>query len=168
MILDSDVTPTGGGTITLSATPGLLTSQITSDGFQLTNVDNVIQSQGNLGTNLTAIINQPGGLVNGNVNGQVLIVDPINSPTGFVNHGLLEATGGGLRQLSGGGGGGFINTGANMLANGAGSEVQFINSARVTGGTLSAINGGILHNLTGQTAAWRSTRTHSLGGQPGF
>src|SRR5262249_38075798 len=120
-------------------------------GFLLTNQDNLIQGLGNIGANQMSFLNQAGGLVNANVNGQILLLDPPNLANGFVNHGLVEATNGGILQLTGNAGGAFINTGATILADGNGSEVQLLNSASVSGGTLGAANGGVIRAVTGQT-----------------
>ncbi len=147
LLLDSDLTLTGGGTVTLVGP----NAQVFG-GFQLTNVNNVIQGQGNLGANVTTILNQVGGVINANVNGQILFVDPVNNPSGFVNQGVFEATNGGLLQLTGNGGGAFVNTGSTILASGSGSEIQLLQNVDVTGGTLSATGGGIIHNLTGNVA----------------
>ena len=147
LVLESDVTLTGGGTVNLNG----VNAQITAGGgFQLTNVNNLIQGQGNLGANVAFILNQAGGVINANVTGQGLLVDPINNPNGFVNQGVFEATNGGLLQLTGNGGGAFVNTGSTILASGSGSEVQLLQNVDITGGTLSATGGGIIHALTGQ------------------
>ncbi len=151
LILDVDSTLTGGGVITLSGLPGTTAAQIIG-GARLTNVDNLIQGQGNLGANSTTFVNQSAGIINANVTGQALFLDPGNAANAFVNNGLLEATNGGLLQLTGGGGGAFVNSGANIVANGSGSEVQLTSSVTITGGTLSATNGGIIRNLAGQAA----------------
>ncbi len=147
LILDSDLTLTGGGTVNLNGPNAQMFG-----GFQLTNVNNVIQGQGNLGANVTMILNQSGGVIDANVNGQGLFVDPINNPNGFVNHGVFEATNGGLLQLTGNGGGAFVNTGSTILASGSGSEIQLLQNVDITGGTLGATGGGIIHNLTGNVA----------------
>ncbi len=143
LFLDGDTVLNGGGTIILNNG----NSQIAGNGL-LTNVDNLIQGYGNIGTNTVQLINQSGGVFNANIGGQVLFFDP--SAAGFVNHGLLEATNGGILQLSGNGGGGFDNTGAIISADGEGSEVQLTSSVTVVSGTLSATNGGLIHNLGGQ------------------
>ncbi len=146
LFMDSNITLTGGGTINLNGAA----SQIIG-GFQLTNVDNLIQGQGNLGANQSTFINQAGGTINSNVSGQTLAIDPSGGVGAFVNNGVLEATNGGILLLTGGGGGGFTNT-TTVQANGAGTEVQLTSSVTITGGTLSATNGGIIHNLAGQAA----------------
>ena len=150
LYLDGDTTLNGGGTVTLASLNASSNAQITG-AFRLTNVDNIIQGEGNLGGNLSSFTNQAGGVIDADVNGRVLFLDPANVANAFVNHGLLEATNGGILQLSGSSGGDFTNTGATILANGASSEVQLLSSVRVTGGILSAINGGIIRTVAGQS-----------------
>ncbi len=147
LFLNGDTTLAGGGTITLVSTSNL-NAQI-SGGFTLTNVDNLIQGSGNIGTNGVQFINQAGGVFDANVTGQVLFFDP--NGNGFTNQGLIEATNGGIVQLSGNAGGAFTNTGALILADGAGSEVQLLSNVSIAGGTLEATNGGLLHALAGQS-----------------
>ncbi len=148
LILGSAVQLTGGGAVNLV---GGGNAQIIGS-FTLTNVDNTIQGFGNLGGNSATFVNQAGGVVNANVTGQALFVDPGNAANAFVNQGLMEATNGGLLQLTGGGGGAFVNTGGVILANGAASQVQLINSVSITGGTLNTANGGGIHTTSGQVA----------------
>lgn len=148
MILDSDTTFNGAGTITLTSN-GTGQAQITG-GRLLTNVDNLIQGQGNLGANQTQFDNKSGGTINANVSGAVLYVDP--NGNGFLNEGLLEATNGGILQLTGNAGGGFNNTGATILASGANSQVQLIQSVSVVGGTLSTNNSGLITTPSGHTS----------------
>ncbi len=147
LLLDADSHPfTGGGTVNMNGA----NAQIFG-GFVLTNVNNLIQGQGNIGANVMTILNQAGGVIDANVTGQALFIDPVNSPTGFVNNGLVEATNGGLLQLSGNGNGTFLNN-TTILADGLGSEIQLLQNVTITGGTLSATNGGVIHNLAGQSA----------------
>ncbi len=151
LFLDSDTTLNGGGTVTLASLNGSSNAQITG-GFRLTNVDNLIQGEGNLGANSSSFTNQTGGVINANISGRALFLDPSNVANAFVNLGLLEATNGGLLQLSGNAGGAFTNTNGTILANGAGSEVQLLSSVSITGGTLNTLNGGVVRNLAGQVA----------------
>ena len=147
-VLDGDTTLTGSGRIILTDSSNGLNAQI-AGGSILTNVNNTIQGFGNVGANGVQFINQAGGTFDANVSGKALFFDPNSG--GFLNHGLLEATGGGLLQLSGNGGGSFTNTGAIISATGAASEVQLTSNATITGGTLSAANGGLIHALGGQS-----------------
>ena len=150
-ILDGDTTLDGGGTVALASLNASSNAQITG-GFRLTNVDNTIQGLGNLGANSSSFTNETGGTINANVTGRALFLDPSNVANAFVNQGLLEATNGGLLQLSGGAGGAFTNTNGMILADGAGSEVQLLNSVSITGGTLNTLNGGVVRTVAGQIA----------------
>ncbi len=151
LLLGGNVTLTGAGTVNLSGADRILGSGI------LTNVNNLIQgdtnsSGGGLGANQIGVINQASGVINANHSGLALNVDP-NAANGLVNHGLMEASNGGILLLNGNGGGGFTNTGATITAQN-GSTVQLTNSASVTGGTLSTVGTGVLQNLN--TAALTS------------
>ena len=134
LILSGNVTLTGGGTLNLINYDRVYGSGI------LTNVDNTIQGYTNntsysLGLDQIGIVNQAAGLIDANVSGKTLFVNP-NMLNGLVNHGLMRASNGGILYLDGSGGGGFTNTGATITAL-DGSEVQLANSAVITGGTLS-------------------------------
>ena len=135
----SSVTLTGGGTVNLTLADRILGSGI------LTNVDNVIQgstnASGSFGANQIGIVNQIGGLIDANVSGATLNIDP-NAGNGLVNQGFMRASNGGILQLSGNGGGGFINSGGTILSDGISSSVQLVNGASVTGGIFRTINGG--------------------------
>ncbi len=112
--------------------------------FLLTNVDNLIQGEGNLGLNETQFINQAAGVVNANVNGRVLTVDP--GANGFANQGLLAASNGGVLLLTGNGGGAFNNSGGIIRADGG--EVQLSSLVAINGGNLESLNGGLIRVLT--------------------
>ncbi len=147
LALSGDVTLTGGGTINLTNADRFLGSGI------LTNTNNLIQGDtnntGGLGYNLIGIINQTGGVIDANNNGLVLNVDP-NLANGLVNHGLMEASNGGILLLTGNGGGSFTNTGATISAQ-TGSTIQLVNGVSITGGTLSAVGTGSIVNLNTAT-----------------
>ena len=119
LVLDADSTLTGGGTLTLASFNSQSNARLGGI-FLLNNVDNLIQGEGNLGLNETQFINQAAGVVNANVNGRVLTVDP--GANGFANQGLLAASNGGVLLLTGNGGGDFSNSGGIIRANGG--EVQ--------------------------------------------
>ena len=150
--IDGAVTLSGSGTVTLdrdSSSTTTSNSRIAGSGT-LTN-GSTIQGEGSVGANETGLINQSTGIIQANVAGRVLVVDP-NATAGLSNAGILRATNGGVMQLTGNGGGDFINTGSGSIqANGAGSEVQLHTSARISGGTLSTSDGGIFRTLNGHT-----------------
>ena len=147
LTLSGNVTLNGGGTLLLSSADRLRGSGI------LTNVNNIIQGEtnsgGSLGMNEIGIINQAGGVIDANVAGLALVVDP-NSADGLVNHGLMRASNGGILLLTGSNGGGFTNNNL-ILATGAGSEVQLTSGASIFGGTLNTASGGLFRNLNSAT-----------------
>jgi hypothetical protein len=150
LILSGDVTLTGVGTITLEGFDRILGSGV------LTNVNNTIQGWSNTGYGLgfdqIGIINQASGLIDANVSGKALNVDPgpDNLVGGLINQGLMRASNGGILLLNGNNGGSFTNTGATITAL-DGSEVQLVNGASITGGTLSSSGTGVVRNLNTAT-----------------
>jgi hypothetical protein len=100
---------------------------------------------GSLGANEIGIVNQAGGVIDANVAGLFLNVDP-NAANGLLNLGLMRASNGGILRLNGNGGGVFDNDGGTILAL-DGSEVQLTTGAFVTGGTLSTMGSGTIRNI---------------------
>ncbi|MGH9774471.1 MAG: SBBP repeat-containing protein [Candidatus Acidiferrales bacterium] len=140
------VTLTGSGTVTLS-TSGAGQAIIDQGGGAnptLTNVNNLIHGQGQIGTNSMGLVNQAAGVINADVMGQLLNVISITGV--LTNQGLLEATGGatlGLDAIT------VNNSGANIISSGSGSAVEFLASAVIQGGTLNNPGGGLLEVVTG-------------------
>ncbi|MGH7939107.1 MAG: FecR domain-containing protein, partial [Bryobacteraceae bacterium] len=146
LILAGNVTLTGGGTINLERS-----DRIRGGGI-LTNLNNVIQGEtntGSFGNNKIGIVNRAAGLIDANVSGSRLLVDP-NSASGLTNLGIMQASNGGILLLTGNGGGAFANTGGLVQAL-AGSEVELTGGATIGGGILTTSNGGILRNLDSAT-----------------
>ena len=92
--------------------------------------------------NEIGIINQAAGVIDANVSGYSLDLDP-NAANGLTNQGLLRATNGGILGLSGSGGGGFDNTGGRIIAFDL-SEVQFSGGAALTGGLVQTQGTGVI------------------------
>jgi hypothetical protein len=145
-----DVNLTGGGAINLSTTGGGVAMIGNGDG-RLVNVDNTIRGRGNLGNNNQTVTNGAAGVVSADIAGAVLFVDPRSVTDGFVNQGLMRATGGGILQMTGLFGGGINNTGGTITA-AAGSEVQWLGNNGVSGGTVSTTGTGVVRVLAGQAA----------------
>jgi YVTN family beta-propeller protein len=124
-------TLTGGGTVTL--TNGNAWIREDSGNSTLTNVNNAILGSGQVGNNGLTFINEAAGVVNANSSGNVLLINA----AGTVNQGLFEAQAGGTLQINVT----VNNFHANITANGTNSQVQFLNGARIEGGTLNLING---------------------------
>jgi hypothetical protein len=97
-LLTSSVTLTGNGVITLANA-----ARIRGTGI-LTNVSNTINGEsanfGSLGANEIGIVNQAAGVIDANVSGLFLNVDP-NAANGLLNQGLMQASNGGLLRLTG-------------------------------------------------------------------
>ncbi len=138
-----NVTLTGGGTVTMS-TSGNGTPIInqTSGGSTLTNANNLIQGQGEIGNNGLKLANQ--AIINANVPGRTLTIDAL-TPT---NTGTLQATGGGSLALNNSV---VTNQGGTITVDGAASSVQFVNGATIQGGTLATTNGGLLGTAASTT-----------------
>lgn len=150
LYINSAVSLTGSGTLSLSRLSGGSGSLIRGGGT-LTN-SSTIQGEGNVGANETGLVNQSGGIIQANVSGRTLTLDP-NSGTGLTNSGILRATGGGILFLTGNGDGSFTNTSTGSIqANGAGSEVQLANGVRISGGTLSTSGGGLIRTINSNGA----------------
>ena len=146
-VLNGALTLSGSGVLTLSNADRVRGSGI------LTNAGNTIQGEtsnsGSLGNNEIGIVNQTGGVIDANVPGLPLNVDP-NSEPGLTNTGIMQASNGGILLLNGNGGGGFNNVGGTITAL-DGSQVQFVNGAVITGGILSSFGTGAIHNVNTAT-----------------
>src|SRR6202022_4882353 len=107
LFLNGDVTWTGSGTLNLKNAARILGSGI------LTNKSTIQGETSNalpygFGTDQIGIVNDTTGLIDANVSGLVLNVDP-NAANGLVNNGVMRASNGGILLLTGNGGGGFTN-----------------------------------------------------------
>ena len=142
-VLGSDVTLSGTGVLSL-----VNADRVRGSGI-LTNAGNTIEGEtsnsGSLGNNEIGLVNQAGGVIDANVSGLILNVDP-NSTVGLTNQGLMEASDGGILLLNGSGGGGFDNSGGTISAL-DGSEVRLSNGTVVTGGTFTTAGTGAIHNF---------------------
>src|ERR1019366_5266617 len=149
----------GGQTVTLQGTGtvnlgGTSTANYIRDAAlgtgELINTGNVIQGMGHVGNGQMAMDNQAGGIVDANLTGQGLDLQP--NSAGFTNEGLLEATNGGILGINGASGGAIAQTGGTILATGAGSGAELYYNATVSGGTLTTSNGGSIFTLNGHAA----------------
>jgi YVTN family beta-propeller protein len=123
---------TGGGTVTL--TDGNASIRQDSANSSLTNVNNTIEGAGQVGNNGLTFINQPGGVLNANVNtaGNVMLLNA----AGAVNQGNFEATVGGTLQIDV-----TVNDAGGLINAATGSQVQLLNGARIEGGTMASGTG---------------------------
>ena len=144
LLIENNVTLSGGGTLTLSTAGGGGDAFLEESGgsFTLTN-QSTIQGNGIIGNNGLSLVNS--GTVDANVSGAGL--ELVSMTNGVTNTGLLEATKSGVLQLNG------ItvnNAGGNITANGG--TVQFFGSTDIQGGTLNTLNGGTLGTPSGYSA----------------
>ncbi|MFY9655385.1 MAG: hypothetical protein WAK01_02190 [Methylocystis sp.] len=138
----SNVTLTGGGTVTLGSSGGdSALIRAANNGNTLTNQDNTIQGGGSIGdVGALAFVNK--ATVNANLSGQALGINYGNG--GVTNTRTLEATNGGTLFLYNG----VTNTGGLILANGG---AVALNGASITGGTLTSTNGGTINAANNTT-----------------
>ena len=143
IVISGNVMLTGSGTVTLDSNDAIGNGA----GGTLTNVNNTIQGEtdasGSIGFGDIGIVNQASGVIDANVSGKALVVEP--GATGLTNTGNMEATNNGILRLSGSGGGTFTNTGGTIQAL-TGSQVQLTAGASITGGTLATAGTGMIVN----------------------
>lgn len=142
-------TLTGAGTINMGYT-GAGEAVIGTGSGRLVNVNNLIRGSGRLGNNNQRITNDAAGIIQADVPGARLFVDPIAVADGFVNNGVMRATNGGQLQFTGAFGGGVTNTGT-IQAQG-GSTVILFNSIGISGGTLATVGSGSITVAAGNPA----------------
>jgi hypothetical protein len=137
LIMDGDVTLSGGGTVSLTnLSNNRMYGQAGTE--RLTNVNNTISGSGQLGINLMAITNQAGGVIEANQTIS-LTIDP--NASGVINQGILRATNNATLVLSSGT---YTNTGGTIEAQN-GSTVQ-ANGVTIAGGTLTTSGSGVIKN----------------------
>jgi fibronectin-binding autotransporter adhesin len=102
VVLNSNVTLTGGGKVTLSTLSGGGNSYIEqgANGLTLTNTNNTIEGSGVIGngSGLT-VVNSAGGTISSNVSGGSLV---LNGGGGLTNSGTLQVSSGALMQVTSG------------------------------------------------------------------
>lgn len=127
MFIWNNTTLSGTGTLTLSTTGGGGTAYIGQQqaGHTLTN-QSTIDGAGNIGDGGLTLNNQ--GTINANTNGQILA---FHLGSGYTNTGTLEATNGGILQINDV----TVNDQNGTMTAGAGSSIQLVTNALVSGGT---------------------------------
>ena len=129
----------GGGTVTLSGLDAGINAAPGFAGTQTLTIENqTIQGVGDVGRSDIDLVNQLGGLIVANVDGETLVVDAAGS---LINSGTLRASGGGILELHDAGSGDITNTGGTIEALDD-SEVLLTNNARIAGGVLSTTGTG--------------------------
>ena len=152
--LGSNVTLSGGGTVTLETSSGA--AFLRGSSVTLTNTNNTIQGAGNIGdSGALTIVNE--ATIDANASGQNL---NINQGGGSVtNTGTLEATGGGTLNIFSK----VTNTGGAITASGGTVNID----ATITGGTLNATGASVDEDLqllrTSSASRFRPGSTYTTG-----
>ena len=155
----SDLTLEGGGTVTLNSgdTNGLVYLQPYGGNFVFTNVDNLIEGYGVIGNGGLTFVNQAAGVVNANVTGRTIT---LNGTGGVTNAGILEATGGGILQLSTP----VVNANAVIYASTGSVNVSTtITGGNLTGGSFQTNGSATLDGETEGALTLTSASTYSGG-----
>ena len=137
VFIDDQTNLIGSGTINLFGTSCRIFDPSGGDG-QLTNTDHLIQGEGQLGVNTLAFTNAVDGVVDANVAGMQITMDPrTNSP--MVNRGIMQASLGAELLLTNGS---FDNTDGLIRAN-ASSTVRLSN-VDIQEGTIRSVGDGVI------------------------
>jgi hypothetical protein len=110
--------------------------QQSASGMTLTNSDNMIQGYGVVGNGGLTVVNSAAGTIAANVSGRTLV---LNGSGGITNLGLLEATNGGILQISAV----VNNLNGNVTANAGTVNVN----STIQGGVLNSLNDGTLQTV---------------------
>jgi hypothetical protein len=157
--IGNNLTLQGGGTLNLStiaASGGSAYLQQATGGLTLTNVNNIIQGEGIIGSNGLTLVNQ--NIINANSTGGLLSPYLYLQGLSLTNPGLVEATNNAILAING-----VVvnNAGGNITANGTNTMVQLYASTDIQGGTLTN-NGGWLGTVAGYTATLDGTTNGAL------
>jgi fibronectin-binding autotransporter adhesin len=135
LIIAGATTLSGTGTVTMSNN----TNNYITGGGTFTNKQ-TIQGAGNIGNNNLTFVNSGStAIIDANVSSTL----QINPNGGTTSTGTLEATAGGVLELSGST---VANTGGLIQASGTGSTVE-LNNVSITGGTLTSSSGGVIESI---------------------
>ncbi|QDS97986.1 beta strand repeat-containing protein [Adhaeretor mobilis] len=141
----------GNGKVILTTTSSNAAGINGTTGAVLTHsVTHTIEGQGAIGENTIGIVNQ--GLIDANVTGQSLTIDP--GALHIVNTGTVQASGGGLLVLSGNGAGEFRGSGVYQAL--AGSEIVLDGSAVIRNTTFDSAGDGLVRSDTSQNLEWHN------------
>jgi fibronectin-binding autotransporter adhesin len=141
LYLTGNTTLTGSGTVQLSTTNNDWTGYINGvSGAVLTN-QTTVEGWGIVGNGTLEIANASNGVINANISGGNILLNPITTLTS-TNAGLMEATNGGTLTMSNGT---WNNTGTIQAA--AGSSVVLQSNVSITGGTLESTGTGVVYDL---------------------
>jgi fibronectin-binding autotransporter adhesin len=144
LYLSGNATLTGAGTVVLSSTNGDWSGYVDGvSGSILTN-QSTIEGWGTVGNSQIQIANASNGVINSNISGGNINLDPLTTVTN-TNAGLIEATNGGTVTFNNGA---WTNTGGVIEAQ-AGSAINLEDNVSITGGTLESTGTGSVNNVAG-------------------
>ncbi len=154
LLLAGNTTLSGSGTVVLTSTNNQWTGYINGAGGTVLTNQSTIAGWGTVGDGNVEISNASNGVINSNMSGGNILLNPYTTAASS-NAGLLEATNGGTLTMSNGT---WNNTGTIQAA--TGSSVVLTANVNITGGTLESTGTGTVINaannnvfLTGLTLA---------------
>jgi fibronectin-binding autotransporter adhesin len=144
LYLTGNTTLSGSGTVVLNSTNNQWSAYINgAAGTVLTN-QSTITGWGTVGNGAVEISNASNGVINSNISGGNILLNPYTSVASS-NAGLLEATNGGTLTMSNGT---WNNTGTIQAA--TGSSVVLQSNVSITGGTLESTGTGTVISAANQ------------------
>lgn len=147
LYLTGNTTLSGAGTVVMTSTNNQWSGSFNGvSGAVLTNESN-ITGWGTIGNGELVIANASNGVINSNVSGGNITLNPLTTVTS-TNAGIMEATNGGTLTMSNGT---WTNTGT-IEAVGTGSSVVLTSNASITGGTVESTGGGTVINAANNNA----------------
>ena len=150
-VLSAGATLTGGGTISLSGSNAGITG---FSGSVLTIGEQTIQGDGSVGRNAVGITNNASGLIDANLDGEILLIDA--SADGLTNAGAIQASDGGTLTINGT----VVDNAGGTITAQAGSTVLLDNGVTINGGTVSSVGTGEVRTDTLSNVFLNGT-THS-------
>ncbi|MDD9917255.1 MAG: hypothetical protein OXT01_21610, partial [Rhodospirillaceae bacterium] len=181
IVIDGTVTLSGDGTgtVTLDDTSNLERARILGDNNGILRNAVTIQGEVQLGVDSLEIRNLAGGVIQANVTGQELIIDP--NAAGMTNEGTVLATNNSTLRVQDGtmtnaGGRVEVDTGSVILFTSSGEFVQDSGETVLNGGTLESkgtaaqFNGGVLSGsgTVAGGAVFAAGATIAAGASPGI
>ncbi len=143
LYLTGNTTLSGTGSVVMTSSNNNWTAYFNGvSGSVLTN-QTTINGWGTVGDSALQIANASNGIINSNVSGGNILLNPLASATS-TNAGLLEATNGGTLSMSNGT---WTNTGTIEAA--TGSSVVLSQNVSINGGTLESLGTGTVVNAAG-------------------
>jgi hypothetical protein len=169
LLLDNNMTFSGGGTVDLLNQFGQATLSGISAGITLTNADNKIVGGGFVGDGTLTLINRSAAVVNGNHSTSALTISATIVNSGVLegttapglaivgnvsNSKLIEALGAGAALVISGGTVSNTSSGT-ILASGLGAHVDLLDGTTVSGGTLKTVGfNAVIDTASGGTATF--------------